>query len=74
MASKLLGDGRAHGLAGGTAVVVTPTPRQGEHVFDHAGLCQCGVRRKATAGVVLYLPKHGGGWTQARPACSMVWQ
>jgi hypothetical protein len=72
--SKLLGDGRGHGLAGGSAAVVTPTPRQGEHAFDATGLCACGVRRKLSGGAFLYLGKHGDGWTRWRPECSAVWQ
>jgi hypothetical protein len=71
---SILGDGRVHGLGGGSAAVVTSTPRRGEHAFDATGLCACGCRRKLAAGEVLYQGKHGGGWTRARPPCSAVWQ
>lgn len=72
---RLLGDGvGGHGLAGGTALVVTPPSRQGEHAFDALGVCQCGARRKTVDGVVCYLGKHGGGWVRTRPACAVVWQ
>lgn len=72
--SRLLGDGRGHGLGGGSAMVATPTPRQGDHAFDAAGLCACGARRKVVDGVVLYMGKHGGGWVWERPVCTVVWQ
>lgn len=78
--SKLLGDGRSHGLSGGSALVATPTSRQGEHAFDAHGVCACGIRRKFMAATVcgslgewMYLPP-GGSWTTRRPACTVVRQ
>ncbi len=70
--SKLLGDGRAHGLAGGSATVATPTPGPSEHRFDAFGRCQCGVERALSEGKVFY--KTAAGWALGKPVCSVVWQ